>query len=135
MKFYFVNSKNESIIDPKYNNEFNGNKFLNVINLKKILEKEEERKEDFNTFLETYFSSKQLSKEIRQYFFHFTQNLRKDKKRTLTFKGGIKLAKIRDNIKSENHLLSILKTRNKNRVPSRKRISFGNVTKLEYYKE
>ena len=53
--------------------------FLNIINLKKILEKEEERKEDFNTFLETYFSSKQLSKEIRQYFFHFTQNLRKDK--------------------------------------------------------
>ena len=110
--------------------------FLNVINLKKILEKEEESHEDFNTFLETYFTSKNLSKEIRQYFFYFSQNLRQiNKKRTLTLKGGLKLKKIGNNIKFENSLKSILKPRTKNRVPSGKKISFGNVTKIEYYIE
>lgn len=136
LKFYFVNAKNESIIDPKYNNEYNGNMFLNVINLKKIIEKEEENYEDFSTFLETYFTSKNLSKEIRQYFFNFSSNFRNiNKKRTFTLKGGLKLKKIRNNIKLKNSLQSILKTRTKNRIPSGKRISFGKVTKLEYYKE
>ena len=135
LKFHFVNSKNESIIDPKYNNEFSDNMFLNIINLKKILEKEEERKEDFKAFLETYFTSNKLSKAIRQYFFGSTQNLRKiNKRKTITLKSALKLKKIGNKIKSENNLLSILKTRNKNRVPSGKKISFGNVTKLEYYK-
>ena len=109
--------------------------FLNIINLKKILEKEEERKEDFKAFLETYFTSNKLSKAIRQYFFGSTQNLRKiNKRKTITLKSALKLKKIGNKIKSENNLLSILKTRNKNRVPSGKKISFGNVTKLEYYK-
>ena len=40
LKCNFVNDKNESIIDPKYNNEFNDGLFINVINLKKIKEKE-----------------------------------------------------------------------------------------------
>ena len=134
LKFNFINAKNENIIDPKYNNEFSDNMFLNVINLRKILEKEEERKEDFNTFLETYFTSKILSKEILQYFFHSSQNMRKThKKRTLTIKGSIKLTKIGEEIKSENNLLSILKKRNSKRIPSGKKISFGNVTKLVYY--
>ncbi len=53
LKFNFINNKNESIIDPKYNNEFNNGIFLNILNLKRILEKEEEKKEDFQTFLET----------------------------------------------------------------------------------
>ena len=57
LKCYFINKNNESIIDPKYNNEFNDGLFLNVINLKKIKEKEEEREDDFQTFLETYFTS------------------------------------------------------------------------------
>ena len=70
LKCHFLNEKNESIIDPKYNNEFNDGLFLNVINLKKIKEKEEEREDDFQTFLETYFtSSNKLSKEMNDYFF------------------------------------------------------------------
>ena len=35
LKCYFVNKKNESIIDPKYNNEFDDGLFVNVISLKK----------------------------------------------------------------------------------------------------
>ena len=135
LKFNFINNKNESIIDPKYNNEFNNGIFLNILNLKRILEKEEERKEDFQTFLETYFTSNNISKEIRKYFLNSSSNnLRKIKKKlTLTTKGPLTLKKIVHKKKTESNLLSILKPRSKNRIPSDKRISFGNVTKLEYY--
>ena len=48
-------------------------------------------------------------------------------------KGSIKLTKIGEKIKSKNNLLSILKKRNWKRIPSGKKISFGNVTKLVNY--
>ena len=134
LKCHFVNDKNESIIDPKYNNEFNDGLFLNVINLKKIKEKEEEREDDFQTFLETYFtSSNKLSKEMNDYFFKTQEiKLKRTKKRTLTATSGLKLKKdFRAN--SDNHLFSILKERPKNRIPSDKKITFGEVKKLEYY--
>jgi len=77
LKCNFVNKKNESIIDPKYNNEYNDGLFLNVINLKKIKDKEEEREEEFQTFLESYYTLKQsLSKgntDIKKYKFMFHQ--------------------------------------------------------------
>ena len=134
LKCYFVNSKNESIIDPKYNNEFNDGLFLNVINLKKIKEKEEEREDDFQTFLETYFtSSNKLSKEMNDYFFKTQEvKLKRTKKRTLTATSGLKLKKD-FRASSDNHLFSILKERPKTRIPSDKKITFGEVKKLEYY--
>ena len=64
VKFSFVNKKNESIIDPKFNTEYDCGEFINVINLKKIKDKEEEREEEFQTFLESYYTLKPgLSKE------------------------------------------------------------------------
>ena len=134
LKCHFVNDKNESIIDPKYNNEFNDGLFLNVINLKKIKEKEEEREDDFQTFLETYFTSgNKLSKEMNDYFFKSNEiKLKRHKKRTLTATSGLKLKKfIKAN--SDKSLYSILKERPKNRLPSDKKITFGEVKKLEYY--
>ena len=136
LKCNFMNKKNESIIDPKYNNEFNDGLFLNVINLKKIKEKEEEREDDFQTFLETYFTSNnKLNKEVNDYFFSSTNNLsvNRNKKRTRTGHTALKLNKLGAKIKSDNHLPSILKKRPNNRIPSNKRISFGEVKKLEYY--
>ena len=50
LKCHFVNDKNESIIDPKYNNEFNDGLFLNVINLKKIKEKKKKERMIFKHF-------------------------------------------------------------------------------------
>ena len=134
LKCHFVNSKNESIIDPKYNNEFNDGLFINVINLKKIKEKEEEREDDFQTFLETYFtSSNKLSKEMNDYFFKAPDvKLKRNKKRTLTASSGLKLKKF-VHTGSDNHLFSILKERPKNRIPSDKKITFGGVKKLEYF--
>ena len=134
LKCHFVNDKNESIIDPKYNNEFNDGLFLNVINLKKIKEKEEEREDDFQTFLETYFtSSNKLSKEMNDYFFKTQEvKLKRTKKRTLTATSGLKLKKD-FRASSDNHLFSILKERPKTRIPSDKKITFGEVKKLEYY--
>ena len=127
LKCYFVNSKNESIIDPKYNNEFNDGLFFNVINLKKIKEKEEEREDDFQTFLETYFTSNnKLSKEMNDYFFKTNEvKIKRNKKRTLTATTRLKLKKI--------GCFSILKERPKDRIPSDKKITFGGVKKLEYY--
>ena len=137
LKCYFINKNNESIIDPKYNNEFNDGLFLNVINLKKIKEKEEEREDDFQTFLETYFTSNnKFSKEMNDYFFTSSQNIRKRrKKRTLTGSTPLQLNQLGSKIKSSNNLPSILKVRPNKRVPSDKKISFGNVKKLEYYVE
>ena len=134
LKCHFVNQNNESIIDPKYNNEFNDGLFLNVINLKKLKEKEEEREDDFQTFLETYFTSgNKLSKEMNDYFFKTnTVKIKRTKKRTLTATTGLKLKKI-GRINSDNGLFSILKERPKNRIPSDKKISFGGVNKKEYY--
>ena len=122
-----MNEKNESIIDPKYNNEFNDGLFLNVINLKKIKEKEEEREDDFQTFLETYFTSNnKLSKEMNDYFFKTNEvKIKRNKKRTLTATTRLKLKKI--------GCFSILKERPKDRIPSDKKITFGGVKKLEYY--
>ena len=127
LKCHFVNEKNESIIDPKYNNEFNDGLFLNVINLKKIKEKEEEREDDFQTFLETYFTSNnKLSKEMNDYFFKTNEvKIKRNKKRTLTATTRLKLKKI--------GCFSILKERPKDRIPSDKKITFGGVKKLEYY--
>ena len=134
LKCHFVNEKNESIIDPKYNNEFNDGLFINVINLKKIKEKEEEREDDFQTFLETHFtSSNKLSKEMNDYFFKSQDvKLKRTKKRTLTDTSGSKLKKF-FKTGSDNNLFSILKERPKNRIPSDKKITFGEVKKLEYY--
>lgn len=135
LKCNFVNDKNESIIDPKYNNEFNDGLFINVINLKKIKEKEEEREDDFQTFLETYFtSSNKLTKEMNDYFFKDTSmRVKRSKKRTLTATSGLKLKKLGSRVNSDNHIHSILKERPNKRIPSNKRISFGEVEKLEYY--
>ena len=134
LKFYFLNEKNENIIDPKYNNEYNEiyHMFLNVLNLKKLLDKEEDRKEDFQTFLETYFTSNEISKEIRKYFLNST--IRKtNKRRTFVIKGSLNLKKIGNKVKNEENLVPILKKRQKHRIPSGKRISFGNVMKFVYY--
>ena len=134
LKFYFLNEKNENIIDPKYNNEYNEiyHMFLNVLNLKKILDKEEDRKEDFQTFLETYFTSNEISKEIRKYFLNSTIR-KKNKRRTFVVEGSLNLKKIGNKVKSEENLVPILKKRQKHRIPSGKRISFGNVMKIVYY--
>ena len=134
LKCNFVNDKNESIIDPKYNNEFNDGLFINVINLKKIKEKEEEREDDFQTFLETYFtSSNKLTKEMNDYFFKDTSmRVKRSKKRTLTATSGLKLKKLGSRVNSDNHIHSILKERTNKIIPSNKRISFGDAKKLEY---
>ena len=137
LKFNFVNKKNESIIDPKYNNEFKDGIFINVINLKKIKEKEEEREDEFQTFIETYFTSNnKLSKDLTDYFFNSNSSrdirAKRTRKRTLTNSTALKLKKLGEKIKSDNNLLSILRKRPAKRVPSDRRISFGDVKRLEY---
>ena len=137
LKCNFVNKKNESIIDPKYNNEFKDGIFINVINLKKIKEKEEEREDEFQTFIETYFTSNnKLSKDLTDYFFNSNSSrdirAKRTRKRTLTNSTALKLKKLGEKIKSDNNLPSILRKRPAKRVPSDRRISFGDVKRLEY---
>ena len=98
-------------------------------------EKEEEREDDFQTFLETYFtSSNKLTKEMNDYFFKDTSmRVKRSKKRTLTATSGLKLKKLGSRVNSDNHIHSILKERPNKRIPSNKRISFGEVKKFEYY--
>lgn len=119
MKFNFVKENGESILDPKFNNEFKDGYFVNVLNLKKIIDKEEEREEDFQTFLETYFSSSNLSKELNDYFFKSAQNIRaeRSKKRTLTAKTTLKL-RYTKKINSTKNIIPILRERPEKRILS-----------------
>ena len=135
LKCHFLNSKGESVIDPKFNTSFEEGLFLNVINLKKMKEKEEEREEDFQTFLESYFSGGKLSKECEEFFLSISsQNLLKaqrahrnsKKNRTVTGRRS-EFGKLKNRIKSDVNLAPILKQRPSKRIPNEKRISFGEV--------
>ena len=132
LKCHFVNSKGESIVDPKFNTSFEEGLFLNVINLKKMREKEEEREEDFQTFLEHYFTGGKLSKECEEFFLSISsQNLMKvqrnsKKNRTVT-EGRSEFGKLKNKIKADFNINSILKQRPSKRIPSGRRISFGEV--------
>ena len=134
LKFSFLNKKKESIIDPKFNTEYDCGEFINVINLKKIKDKEEEREEEFQTFLESYYTLKQsLSKgntDVKNYKLEAIRT--KKKHRTMEgHKGGLVFGvggKIASN--------SILKQRGeKRRVTSNKKISFSDKNETISYKK
>ena len=132
LKFSFANNKNESIIDPKFNTEYDSGEFINVINLKKIKDKEEEREEEFQTFLESYYTLKPaLSKESIE-----TKKLSlgivrvKKKHKTMdSQKGGFSFGvhKCPSN--------SILKQRPIKRVTSNKKITFSEKNETIAYKK
>ena len=131
VKFSFVNKKNESIIDPKFNTEYDCGEFINVINLKKIKDKEEEREEEFQTFLESYYTLKPgLTKEILE-----TKKLSlgivrvKKKHRTMDNHKGLVFGM------SKNSLGSILKQRPIKRVTSNKKITFSEKNETISYKK
>ena len=67
--------------------------------------------------------------------FNSSTNLRaiRNKKRTLTESKALKLKGMGNKIKSANDLSSIFKGRLNKIDPSDKKISFGDVKKLEYY--
>ena len=121
LKFSFVNKKNESILDPKFNTEYDEGEFINVINLKKIKDKEEENEEDFQSFLESYYTMKpSLSKEVVEQNKLSLGVIRvKKKHKTMDAKGGLNLGihKFQSN--------SILKQRPIKRITSNKKISFA----------
>ena len=133
MKFSFLNKKKENIIDPKFNTEYDCGEFINVINLKKIKDKEEEREEDFQAFLESYYTLRQAqSKE--------TSNLNKFKLEAIRTK-----KKHRTVDSHKNGLLfgvnkvpsnSILKQRGEHRrITSNKKISFSDKNETIAYKK
>ena len=132
VKFSFVNKKNESIIDPKFNTEYDCGEFINVINLKKIKDKEEEREEEFQTFLESYYTLKPgLSKEISEAKKLSLEIVRvKKKHRTMdNQKGGLVFGL------GKNPLGSILKQRPIKRVTSNKKITFSEKNETISYKK
>ena len=123
LKFSFINKKKECFIDPKFNTEYDSGEFINVINLKKIKDKEEEREEDFQTFLESYYTlksnySKDIHDSSNKYKLEFVRV--KKKHRTMdSHKGGLNFGvnKFPSN--------SILKQRSSNRKISTKKITFS----------
>ena len=128
LKFSFVNNKNETIIDPKFNTEYDAGEFINVINLKKIKDKEEEKEEEFQSFLENYYTLKpSISKEIEE-----TNKLSlgivriKKKHKTMDNKGGLVFG---------GHTNSILKPRPIKRVASNRKICFSEKNETLSYKK
>ena len=134
LKFSFLNKKKENIIDQKFNTEYDCGEFINVLNLKKIKDKEEEREEDFQSFLESYYTLKQaMSKETTSNInkYHLEVVRIKKKHRTLdNKKNGLVfgVGKIPSN--------SILKQRGEHRkVTSNKKISFSDKNETIAYKK
>ena len=131
LKFSFVNKKNESILDPKFNTEYDEGEFINVINLKKIKDKEEENEEDFQSFLESYYTMKpSLSKEVVEQNKLSLGVVRvKKKHKTMDAKGGLNFGihKFQSN--------SILKQRPIKRITSNKKISFADKNETIAYKK
>ena len=129
LKFSFANNKNESIIDPKFNTEYDSGEFINVINLKKIKDKEEEREEEFQTFLESYYTLKPgVNKETQK----ISLGVVRVKKRHKTMdsqNGGFSFGmhKVPSN--------SILKQRPIKRVTSNKKITFSEINETIAYKK
>ena len=119
----------QSIIDPKFNTEYDCGEFINVINLKKIKDKEEEREEAFQSFLETYYTLKpQQSKEERNKLSLGVIRPKK-KHKTMDNKGGLHfgISKVPSN--------SILKQRPILRVASNKKITFSDKNETLSYKK
>ena len=132
MKFTFLNKKKENIIDPKFNTEYDCGEFINVINLKKIKDKEEEREEDFQAFLESYYTLKQAqSKETTNINKFKLEAIRTKKKhRTMDSKNGLLFGvnKVPSN--------SILKQRGEHRrITANKKISFSDKNETIAYKK
>jgi len=133
LKFSFINKKKECFIDPKFNTEYDSGEFINVINLKKIKDKEEEREEDFQTFLESYYTlksnySKDIHDSSNKYKLEFVRV--KKKHRTMdSQKGGLNFGvnKFPSN--------SILKQRSSNRKISTKKITFSDKNETIAYKK
>ena len=136
LKFSFANNKNESIknesiIDPKFNTEYDSGEFINVINLKKIKDKEEEREEEFQTFLESYYTLKpafsKQSIETKKLSLGIVRVKKKHK--TMDQKEGFSFGVHK--IPSS----SILKQRPIKRVTSNKKITFSEINETIAYKK
>ena len=117
VKFSFINSKNESIIDPKFNTEYLNGEFLNVINIKKIRKKEKDNKKIFLSFLETYHRIKFISSEETE---ESEENNKMSSEKII-------LKKI--------PYFSILKKRPVKRITSNKKISFSERNEMRLYKK
>ena len=129
LKFSFANNKNESIIDPKFNTEYDSGEFINVINLKKIKDKEEEREEEFQTFLESYYTLKPAANKETQKISLGVVRVKKRHKTMESQNGGFSFGmhKVPSN--------SILKQRPIKRVTSNKKITFSEINETIAYKK
>ena len=144
LKFTFENIRKEMIIESKYySTEYEDKKFINVLDLKKLRKKEEENKSNFSELLSQLknknngkFIISKSSKDMEYY------NLKKN-----FFCGKTKVRKLSDSIekvilvknpnsntslnskknKAKNTTESILKSRPEQRIPSERKISFGDV--------
>ena len=133
LKFSFLNKKKESIIDPKFNTEYDCGEFINVLNLKKIKDKEEEKEEDFQTFLESYYTLRQSMSKPTMDKNKFKLETIRVKKRHKTMDSNKKGLLFGVNKIASN---SILKQRGEHRkVTSTKKISFSDKNETISYKK
>ena len=137
LKFSFVNKKNEVIIDPKFNTEYDEGEFINVINLKKIKDKEEENEEEFQSYLESYMENQNklrasMSKNItgKSNKLSLGDVRVRKKHKTTNFKGKLNFGI------HKLHSNSILKKRPQQRITSNKKlITFSEKNETYAYKK
>ena len=54
IKVHFINEKGAIIVDPKYSTDYEDNQFYNIINFKKIMKEEKNKKEEKQKIARTY---------------------------------------------------------------------------------
>ena len=146
LKFIFENIKKEMIVEPKYYpTEYQDMKFINVLDLKKLRKKEEKNSLNFTKFLSQLknddtgkflISKSSKNVEYSNLSKNLFSNITKIRKLTDDVEEVILVRNPNSNLslnskksRSKNtvELEPILKSRPEQRIPTKRKISFGDV--------
>ena len=124
-KIHLINSEGHVVIDPLLQGDFIDNSFYNIINFKKLLKEEKEQIEDNKNLIKQYFVGIKKNTELKSSISHQTLNVNSFYQNSISKFGKSHKSLYRLNkIESTK---SILKERPKKRIPSQRKISFGNI--------
>ena len=124
-KIHLINNEGHVVIDPLLPSDFIDNSFYNIINFKKLLKEEKEQIEDNKNLIKQYFVGIQKKTQLKGSISHQTLKVNSFYQNSISRYGKSQKSLYRLNkIESTK---SILKERPKKRIPSQRKISFGNI--------
>jgi hypothetical protein len=124
-KIHLFNSEGHVVIDPLLQNDFIDDSFYNLLNFKKLLKEEKEQIEDNKKLIKQYFVGIKKNTQLKGSISHQTLNVNFFNQNTISRFG--KSHKSLYRLNKVESTKSILKERPKKRIPSQRKISFGNI--------